>query len=127
MPRPYVIDTFAWIEYFAGSVQGQKAQPYIEGPELITPSIVVAEFTDKYTREGLDPSAKLAFIRTRSMISGLDDQVAEEAGRLSASRRKKVPGWGLVDSVVLATARSLGSKVVTGDAHFAGLDETVMI
>ena len=47
----YVVDTFAWIEYFNGSEQGKKAKDYIEGEEIATPSIVIAEFTDKYQRE----------------------------------------------------------------------------
>jgi predicted nucleic acid-binding protein len=122
-----VVDTFAWIEYFAGSEEGQKVQPYVEGGETVTPSIVIAEFTDKYEREGKNPKERLSFIRTKSSISPLDDDLAESAGKISAERRKKVKGWGLVDSVVLATARAKGAKVVTGDEHFRDLEETVMI
>jgi len=89
---------------------------------------VIAEFTDKYVREKLDPSDRLAFIKNRSIVADLDYQIAEIAGRLSAERRKKVKGWGLVDSIVLATSRSQQSKVVTGDDHFSDLkDEVIMI
>lgn len=61
------------------------------------------------------------------MIAPLDDETAELAGRISAERRLKVKGWGLVDACVLATARARGSKVVTGDEHFRGLDDAIMI
>ena len=122
-----VVDTFAWIEYFAGSEEGQKVRPYVEGGETVTPSIVIAEFTDKYEREGKNPKERLSFIRTKSAVSPLDDDLAESAGKINAERRKKVKGWGLVDSVVLATARAKGAKVVTGDEHFRDLEETVMI
>jgi len=89
---------------------------------------VIAEFADKYVREKLNPSDRLAFIKNRSTVAILDYQIAEIAGRLSAERRKKVKGWGLVDSIVLATARSQKSKVVTGDDHFRDLkDEVIMI
>jgi predicted nucleic acid-binding protein len=127
MAAPYVVDTFAWIEYFHGTERGVRAQRYIEGGDLITPSIVIAEFTDKYRREGIDPTDRLTFIRTKSIIAGLDDQLAESAGEISASRRKRVPGWGLADSVVLATARAAQTKVVTGDAHFTDVEEAVLI
>jgi predicted nucleic acid-binding protein len=100
---------------------------YVESGEAITPSIVIAEFADKYLREGADPRERLTFIRTRSRISQLDDSIAELAGRISATRRTKVKGWGLVDSVVLATARVMGAKVVTGDEHFRDLAEAIMI
>ncbi len=122
-----VLDTFAWIEYFAGTRQGENARPYVEGGEAITPSIVIAEFTDKYQREGMNPTERLSFIKTKSAVSPLDDGLAESAGMISATRRKEVKGWGLVDSVVLATARAIGAKVVTGDEHFRDLEETIMI
>jgi predicted nucleic acid-binding protein len=122
-----VIDTFAWIEYFAGSMRGEKAKPFVESGDAITPALVIAEFTDKYVREGMNPEKRLKFMRTKTMVLPLDDETAETAGRISAERRPRVKGWGLVDSCVLATARAKGLKVVTGDAHFEGLDETIMI
>jgi predicted nucleic acid-binding protein len=122
-----VLDTFAWIEYFAGSEQGEKARQYIESGEAVTPSIVIAEFTDKYERERMDPKERLGFIRAKTSISSLDDVLAEAAGRISAQRRAGVKGWGLVDSVVLATARAMGGKVVTGDEHFRDLEDAIMI
>jgi predicted nucleic acid-binding protein len=122
-----VIDTFAWIEYFSGSEKGERARRYIEGDGAMTPTIVVAELTDKYVREGASPRERLKFIRSRSTILPLDDETAELAGTLSADRRREVKGWGLVDSVVLATARIRGAKVVTGDEHFRGLDEAIML
>jgi len=127
MPETYVIDTFAWIEYFQGTERGRRALEYIEGSGAVTPSIVIAEIVDKYTREKLDARDRLKFVRTKSMIMDLDDETAEAAGAISATRRRQVPGWGLVDSIVLAAARTKGGKVVTGDAHFRGLDETVSI
>lgn len=66
-------------------------------------------------------------MKTKTSIAPLDEEVAEVAGRLSAERRPRVSGWGLVDSCVLATARVKGLRVVTGDGHFAGLREVVMI
>jgi predicted nucleic acid-binding protein len=121
----HVVDTFAWIEYFAGTSHGERARPYIEDGEPVTPSIVIAEFTDKYEREGMNPKERLSFIKAKSTIAQLDDSLAEAAGRISASRRKT--GWGLVDSIVLATAQAMGVKVVTGDEHFRDLAEAIMI
>lgn len=87
----------------------------------------MAEFTDKYVREKLNPDVRLKFIRTKTRILPLDDEIAEMAGRISGERRAKVKGWGLVDSCVLATARTNALKVVTGDPHFSGLNEAIMI
>ena len=122
-----MIDTFAWIEYFAGSARGEKAKPFIESGDGITPSVVIAEFTDKYVREGMNPEERLKFIRSKTMVSPLDDETAEAAGRISSDRRRGVKRWGMVDSCVLATARARGLKVVTGDEHFAGLNDAILI
>ena len=122
-----VIDTFAWIEYFAGTGRGERARPYIESGEAVTPAIVIAEFTDKYTWERANPEDRLKFIRAKTTIAPLDDETAEAAGRISAERRPKVKGWGLVDSCVLAIDRARGLKVVTGDKHFVGLSDALMI
>ena len=122
-----VIDTFAWIEYFAGSARGEKAKRYIEKGDAITPALVVAEFTDKYVREGVNPDDRLKFMRMKTMIAPLDDEIAEAAGRISAERRSRVRGWGLADSCVLATARTKSAKVVTGDGHFEDLGDVIPI
>lgn len=88
---------------------------------------MIAEFTDKYVREGMNPDERLEFIRTKTMVAPLDDEIAEAAGRISAERRTKVKGWGLADSCVLAAARAREAKVVTGDDHFEGLREAILI
>jgi len=75
----------------------------------------------------MDHKERLKFIRTKSTIVALDDEIAEMAGTISAERRVKVKGWGLVDSVILATARIRGVKVVTGDEHFKDLNEAIML
>jgi predicted nucleic acid-binding protein len=121
------MDTFAWIEYFAGSKKGERVKSYIDSEGAITPTIVIAEFIDKYLREKMNPKERLKFMRTKSTIVTLDDGIAEMAGTISAERRTKVKGWGLVDSIVLATAREKGAKVVTADEHFKDLREAVMI
>ncbi len=47
-----VIDSYAWIEYFKGSEHGKRAKKYIESGYCVTPTIVLAELSDKYHREG---------------------------------------------------------------------------
>ncbi len=50
------------------------------------------------------------------------------AGEIDVERRKIMRGWGLSDSIILATARKENAKVITGDKHFADLkDEIIFI
>ena len=43
MSYEYVIDSYAWIEYFRGSEQGKSAKEYIESMDSVTSSITIAE------------------------------------------------------------------------------------
>ena len=47
-----MIDSYAWIEYFKGSEEGKRAKRYTEKGNCVTPTIVLAELSDKYHREG---------------------------------------------------------------------------
>jgi predicted nucleic acid-binding protein len=124
----YVIDSFAWIEYFLGTAAGHNAKEFIESENGITPTIVIAELAEKYRRERLPIAADLDFIIAKTRIAPLDIKIAERAGALSHDRKQKVKRWGLADSIVLATSREYGAKLVTGDEHFRDLaDETEMI
>jgi len=127
MTSKYVIDSYAWIEYFRGSKAGERAKGIIEGEDTLTPTLVLAELSDKYLREKQDVNEDLFFIKSKSQILPLDEETAVAAGRLNVSMKKEVDGWGMADSIVLATARAHNAKVVTGDEHFRKLQETIMI
>ncbi len=51
MMSKYVIDAYAWIEYFKASKYGENAKKYIESKSAITPTIVVAEVSRKLQKE----------------------------------------------------------------------------
>src|SRR5208282_2480590 len=124
----YVIDSFAWFEYFAGSNAGAKARLFIESGKSLTPTIVIAELTEKYRREKMVFAPDRDFILGKTRLISLDSGIAEKAGIINHERKRGVKRWGLADSIVLATAREHGAKIVTGDEHFRDLaNETHMI
>jgi predicted nucleic acid-binding protein len=134
MSCSYIIDTYAWIEYFKASEMGEVAKEFIESEHSVTPTIVVSEISRKLrkdidlgneTREGR--LRRLEFIRSTSRIVDLDFEIAVEAGEISENLKVETKGWGLADSIVLCTARSLKGKVITGDEHFRRLDNVVFV
>lgn len=122
----YVVDSFAWFEYFSGSAAGARAKPFIESSKGMTPTIVIAELSEKYQREKLAFDEDLHFIIRMTRVVPLDTGIAEKAGILSHERKRKVKRWGLADSIVLATARKHKAKIVTGDEHFQDLTAEVI-
>ncbi len=114
-----MVDSFAWVEYFGGSRVGREVDRLLAGRRCATPTIVLAELSDKYAREGT-PSLKLDLdeIENRSAIIPLDRSIAEAAGPVKAEERRTKPDFPLSDGIVYATAQALGADVLTGDPHF---------
>jgi len=126
--RAIVLDSFAWIEYFDGSSAGEKVQNFLEREHVVTPAIVVAELSEKYKRLNREFGSKYDFVRARTSIVPLEEGLARAAGEINFERKKFVKGWGMADSMILATARRSGSRIVTGDPHFKDLaEETIML
>ncbi len=128
MSYEYVIDSYAWIEYFRGTPSGGKVRPYVEGDRAATSALTLAELREKYLREGWKSYEEDSeFIAAKTFVAPVDRQAAELAGALNHARKKVVRDWGMADSVVLATARVASARVVTGDKHFHGLSDAIMI
>ena len=134
MPHSYVIDTFAWVEYFIGSQHGKIASQYIEGGKASTPTIVLTELSKWFLKEIESRRRKLAdmkqafdFINSRTLIVDLDESIARKAGETDFLMKKKIHDWPIADSIVQATALTQGARVVSGDPHFKAVDNSIII
>ncbi|MFH1376700.1 MAG: PIN domain-containing protein [Candidatus Woesearchaeota archaeon] len=125
----FVIDAYAWIEYFNGTKLGQKVKEIIENADnvIYTNLITVAELVSSYTRNKLSFEEERKIILNLSNLYNLDFGFAEEAGELHVEIKKIRKHMGMADVFVLLTARKLNAKVVTGDEDFRGLKEVIMI
>ena len=129
-----IIDTYAWIEYFSGTNMGKRVKRILAEEYTYTPTIVLAEIARKYIREGINTSVvkqRLQIIGELSTIIRIDYSIALEAAKayLELLEHSKKLGLrtkpGLGDAIILATAKVLNAKVLTGDRHFQELDITI--
>lgn len=128
MTELFVIDSYAWIEYFGRSERADVVEKIIDGGGAVTPAIVLTEIVQKFKREGLDFKQAVTFIDARSKVVEMNKKIAVLAGEIGHERRKVHKDWPIADSIILATAREIGAKVVTGDEHFLDLvKETVIM
>ena len=125
----YVIDAHAWIEYFIGSERGNKVKKILESNEneIFSSIITIAEVVSITKRENRDAEQKYIDIINLSKIFFLNTELAKEAGVLHAETKREIKDFGLADIFVLLTARKLGAKIVTGDPHFKGFKEAILI
>jgi len=121
MSYKYIVDSYAWIEYFRGSKAGEKAKVIIEGGEAATATITIAELKEKYAREGWPYfDDDLLFTTSSTILVNLTKDIAVKTGEINVAMKAKVKGWGTADSIILATAQTASAKVLTGDKHFKG-------
>lgn len=120
-----MIDSWTWIEYWRGGKAADKAAEHIEGDEEAVLSTInlteiyfwVLRFYDKALAD-----AKLKTVMQRCQIIPVETEIALEAARI-----KKNLKLALADSLILATSRNLGARIVTGDDDFKGLKEVVFL
>ena len=98
-----------------------------EDNEIFSSIITIAEVVSVTKRENRDAEQKYIDMINASKIYGINSGFAKEAGILHAEIRKKIKDFGLADAFVLLTARKLGAKIVTGDPHFKGFKEAILI
>ena len=124
----HVIDAYAWIEYLDGSEAGRKVNALIEkNDEIYTCAMTIAEVVSKVARNGKDAKIAYDVLLSNSKIINVDDELSLQAGLLHFEMRKTLKDFGLADAYVLATAKKLKAKVLTGDAHFKSVKEAVLI
>jgi predicted nucleic acid-binding protein len=113
-----VVDSSAWLEYFAdGPNAGEFAEAIQDADNLVVPSITLFEVF-KRIRVQRDSEIALRAVSQmrRGTVVDLDADLAIAAADLSADLR-----MALADSVILATAQAHDATVWTQDADFEGL------
>ncbi|MBC2747145.1 MAG: type II toxin-antitoxin system VapC family toxin, partial [ANME-2 cluster archaeon] len=122
-----LLDSFAWMEYFMGTQEGEKVRRYVDDDiQLYTSPIVIAEIYSKSLRTDGNAEERKDFIIKRCALIVLDEIIAVEAAKIHAEKKIKTPDFGLADALILASARNRKIKVVTGDPHFKDFKDAVM-
>ena len=114
-----VVDSSAWLAYFADEPNAQHFASAIEAPDtLIVPSITLLEVFKKVAQQrGEGVALQYVAVMQQGRVVALDAALALLAATLGA--RHKLP---LADSIIYATAQQGGALVWTQDADFEGLD-----
>jgi predicted nucleic acid-binding protein len=113
-----LVDSLAWLEYFADGPNAQFFAPAIEKTsELIVPTIVVFEVFKRVLQQR---SARAALETVAVLRQGRFVDLTNSLAIVAAtvSHREKLP---MADSIIIATARSENAVIWTQDADFERL------
>ena len=114
----YVLDSSAWIEYFEGASKGEKVKAVIDSRnEIFTHCVSAAEIISKARRTGKDTEAIWTAITSNSKIVEAKVEESKNVGITHADIKSKSRNFSLADAFVLATARKLKAKVVSGGSR----------
>ncbi len=117
-----VFDTFAWVEELGGGPLADAVHALHVAHDVGTPVVVLAELARLAARRTPDRlDAVLDAVRSTSTLLPVDHEIAIAAGATRARLEPRRRGIGLVDCLVLETARAAGAALVTGDPHLRGL------
>ncbi len=125
-----LVDSWAWIEYFKGSAAGEKVKRIIEDTQekIIVSSINIAEVYNSFLRDYSHPyneryaEASRKAMKQRSYVYEVDEEIAVDSARIKHEKK-----WGLGDSIIYATAKREGAKVLTGDPHFKSSNDVIFL
>jgi predicted nucleic acid-binding protein len=129
MTDKYVIDAHAWIEYLMATDAGAKIRTILEQNTIqaYTCAVTIAEVTSKTRRTNRNVEEVYNTMLSNSEVINADDQLSKQAGIIHAEMRKSMKDFPLADAYVLATARLLNAKIITGDPHFKNIKEATLI
>ena len=114
-----IVDSSGWLEYFADGPNASFFAPAIQRPlELIVPTVSIYEVFKRIIQQK-DESAGLRAVAAmhQGSVLSLDEALALSAARLSLDA--KLP---MADSIMLASARSTGSVLLTQDKDFEDME-----
>lgn len=122
-----MLDSSAWVEYFAGTELGAKAKKIIENEEIMTCILSIAELSDKFSREKEDFGDFLGFVKSSSAIANITVETCSEAGKLKSERRQAKKDFGLADAIIYLTAKENSCILVAKDRDFEGMKNAVLL
>ncbi|MBI3032691.1 PIN domain-containing protein [Candidatus Woesearchaeota archaeon] len=125
----YVVDTYAWIEYFNGSSKGKIFEKILltSENELLTIQCSLAEIINWALREETSFEEAYKVIRANSTIITLSDFDWIDAGKERFQQRKTQKDFGLIDAVLLVKQKQYNAKLISGDKHFKNLKNVIFL
>lgn len=123
-----ILDTSAWVEFIEGTEKGKVVRSILEREESFTSIVTFSEIAQWCLRTGReDAAATVNEIKRISRILPLTETISTGAGKLNYERKKEGKKWGMIDSMIVATAQIYGLKILTKDYAFRDLAEVQVL
>jgi predicted nucleic acid-binding protein len=119
------------IEIFRNDKNSKKFQDlytYIKDEPLFISMIQIGELADWCLKNNIDPEKRITKLKQILNVIPLNEKICYDAAQLKYSIRKKgMTKFGLLDGIVLASARSINQRLLTTDSDFRKLSDAIVI
>ena len=125
------LDTSIIIEIFRNDKNSKKFQDiytYIKDEPLFISIIQIGELADWCLKNNIDPEKRITKLKQILNVIPLNEKICYESAHIKYTIRKKgVAKFGLLDGIVLASARSINQRLLTIDNDFRTIDDAVVV
>jgi len=125
------LDTSIIIEIFRNNKNSKKFQDiynYIKEEPIFISIIQIGEISDWCLKNHIDPEKRIVKLKQILNIIPLNEKICYDAAQIKYTIRKKgVTKFGLLDGIVLASARSINQRLLTIDTDFKTIKDAIVI
>lgn len=125
----YIIDTYAWVEYFRGSRQGLILSKLFSNTKnkFITLECCLAELKGYCLKHSVNYTRMQDIVKRNSIILPILTDLWIKAAEIKFELRKGIQHFGLIDALLVAKQREIRCKIISGDPHFKTLKQIVYL
>lgn len=123
-----LLDTSVLIEMFTDDAKARQVESEIGKEEAYVSMVQIAELAAWAIRVGRPVRERIETTKELASVLPLDEEDCREAASIRDQRRKAGKNdFGIIDGILLATARSRGQRLLTFDRHFEGEEDCVVL
>ena len=125
----YIIDTYAWIEYFSGTDKGEILSKLFKNinNKFITMECSLAELKGYCLKNNFNFDKMHSAVNKNSFIFPVLKEHWLGAAAIKSEMRKRFKDFGLIDSILIEKQKELNCKIISGENHFKELKDVIYI
>jgi len=125
------LDTSVIIEIFRNDKNSKTFQDiytYIKDEPIFISIIQIGEISDWCLKNHIDPEKRITKLKQILNVIPLNEKICYEAAHIKYTIRKQgVTKFGLLDGIILASARSINQRILTTDNDFRTISDAVVV
>jgi predicted nucleic acid-binding protein len=125
------LDTSIIVEIFRNDKNSKKFQDIymsIRDEPIFISIIQIGELSDWCLKNHIDPEKRISKLKQIVNVIPLNEKICYNAAHIKYTIRKKgITKFGLLDGIVLASARSINQRLLTTDNDFRTISDAIVI